>query len=78
MVAVSPTFPAKFNRKKSVIFSAFLYRYSNLIERFFRKNETCPRLGHTIRKRADNFLAAIKLFSTRLWIAVYGLGRSNP
>jgi transposase len=61
--------PAKSNRKKSFTFSAFLYRYHNLIERFFGKTKHARGLATRYEKRADNFLAAIKLFSTRLWIA---------
>ena len=55
--------------KKSFTFSAFLYRYRNLIERFFGKIKHARGLATRYEKRADNFLAAIKLFSTRLWIA---------
>lgn len=61
--------PAKRNRKKTFAFSAFLYRYRNLIERFFGKIKHARGLATRYDKRADNFLAAIKLFSTRLWIA---------
>jgi transposase len=60
--------PAKSNRKKSFAFSSFLYRYRNLIERFFGKIKHARALATRYDKRADNFLAAIKLFSTRLWI----------
>jgi transposase len=66
--AVSPH-PRQIHRKKSFIFSAFLYRYRNLIERFFGKMKHARGLATRYEKRADNFLAAIKLFSTRLWIA---------
>lgn len=61
--------PPKSNRKKSFAFSAFLYRYRNLIERFFGKIKHARGLATRYDKRADNFLAAVKLFSTRLWIA---------
>jgi transposase len=60
--------PAKRNRKKSFAFSPFLYRYRNLIERFFGKLKHARGLATRYDKRADNFLAAIMLFSTRLWI----------
>ena len=59
----------KANRKKGFAFSAFLYRYRNLIERFFGKLKHARGLATRYDKRADNFLAAAKLFSTRLWIA---------
>ncbi len=61
--------PAKRNRRKGFAFSAFLYRYRNLIERFFGKLKHARGLATRYDKRADNFLAAIKLFCTRLWIA---------
>ena len=61
--------PAKRNRRKGFAFSKFLYRYCNLIERFFGKLKHARGLATRYDKRADNFLAAIKLFCTRLWIA---------
>ena len=60
--------PIKRNRKKSFAFSTFLYRYRNLIERFFGKIKHARGIATRYDKRADNFLAAIKLFSTRLSI----------
>lgn len=44
------------------------YGYRNLIERFFGKLKHARGLATRYDKRADNFLAAIMLFSTRLWI----------
>jgi transposase len=61
--------PAKRNRRKGFAFSSFLYRYRNLVERFFGKLKHARGLATRYDKRADNFLAAIKLFCTRLWIA---------
>ncbi len=61
--------PAKRNRRRSFAFSSFLYRYRNLVERFFAKLKNARGLATRYDKRADNFLAAIKLFCTRLWIA---------
>lgn len=61
--------PAKRNRRKSFAFSSFLYRYRNLVERFFGKLKHARGLATRYDKRSDNFLAAIKLFCTRLWIA---------
>jgi transposase len=60
--------PAKRNRRKGFPFSSFLQRYRNLVERFFRKLKNARGLATRYDKRSDNFLAAIKLFSTRLWI----------
>ncbi len=61
--------PAKRNCHKGFAFSKFLYRYRNLIERFFGKLKHARGLTTRYDKRADNLLAAIKLFCTRLWIA---------
>jgi transposase len=58
--------PAKRNRRQSFAFSQFLYRYRNLIERFFGKLKHARGLATRYDKRADNFLAAIKLFSAPL------------
>jgi transposase len=60
--------PAKANRKRSFPFSTFLYRHRNLVERFFGKLKNARGLATRYDKRADNFLAAIKLFATRIWI----------
>ena len=61
--------PAKCNRRKSFAFSSFLYRDRNLVERFFGKLKNARGLATRYDKRSDNFLAAIKLFCARLWIA---------
>ena len=61
--------PAKRNRRRGLAFSSFLYRYRNLVERFFGKLKNARGLATRYDKRSDNFLAAIKLFCTRLWIA---------
>ncbi|WP_152568106.1 transposase, partial [Sphingopyxis sp. LC81] len=63
--------PAKRNRKQSFAFSSFLYRYRNLVERFFGKIKNARGLATRYDKRADNFLAAVKLFAARLWINAY-------
>ena len=57
------------NRRNVPAFSAFLYRQRNLVERFFNKIKHYRAVATRFDKRADNFLAAAKLFSTRLWIA---------
>lgn len=61
----------KRNRRQGFAFSAILYRYRNLIERFFGKIKYVRGLVAGYNKRADNFLAATKLFSARLWINPY-------
>ena len=60
--------PARTNRKKTFPFSKWLYRYRNLVERFFNKIKQSRGLATRYDKNADNFLAAIKLVSLRVWI----------
>ena len=55
-------------RIKKPIFSAFLYRQRNLIERFFNKLKHFRAVATRYDKRADNFLASIQLASIRIWL----------
>jgi transposase len=48
-----------------------LYRRRNLIERFFCKLKHFRRIATRFDKLARNFLAAVTLASTRLWIKAY-------
>jgi transposase len=48
-------------------FSPFLYRYRNLVERFFNKLKHFRRIATRFDKLARNFLAAVALASARLW-----------
>lgn len=50
------------------IFSAFLYRQRNLVERFFNKLKHFRAVATRYDKRADNFLASIQLASIRIWL----------
>ena len=56
------------NRKTVPAFSAFLYRYRNLVERFFNKLKHFRGVATRYDKRADNYLAGVKLASARLWM----------
>jgi transposase len=56
------------NRKQRLAFSPFLYRYRNLVERFFNKLKHFRAVATRYDKRADNFLAGIKLASARIWM----------
>ncbi len=58
--------PAK--RKESFPFSAWVYRQRNLIERFFNKLKQFRGIATRYDKDPRNFLAAIKLVATRIWI----------
>ncbi len=61
----------KSNRKGSLVFSPFLYRYRNLVERFFNKLKQFRGIATRYDKNPDNFLAAIKLVSARIWMRSY-------
>lgn len=59
------------NRKNRPAFSAWLYRYRNLVERFFNKLKHFRAVATRYDKRDDNFLASIKLASLRIWLRTY-------
>lgn len=61
----------KRNRRKPICFSPRLYRDRNHVERFFNRNKHYRRIATRYDKLAENFLAFIKLASTRLWLRVY-------
>jgi transposase len=48
-----------------------LYRQRNLIERFFCKLKQFRRIATRFDKLASNFLAAVLIASTRLWLRAY-------
>lgn len=56
------------NRKTKPVFSRYLYRYRNLVERFFNKLKHFRAVATRYDKRADNFLASIQLASIRIWL----------
>jgi transposase len=56
------------NRKRIPAFSPFLYRYRNLVERFFRKLKHFRAVATRYDKRDDNFLASVQLASIRIWL----------
>ena len=52
-------------------FSPFLYRYRNLVERFFNKLKHFRAVATRYEKHACNYLAVLKLASTRIWLRAY-------
>ena len=56
------------NRKNVPAFSQFLYRYRNLVERFFSKLKHFRAVATRFEKHASNFLAAVALASARIWL----------
>jgi transposase len=61
--------PAKINRKQTFSFSSWVYRQRNLVERFFNRIKQMRGLATRYDRRADNYLAALKLAAIRIWIA---------
>jgi transposase len=59
------------NRKTRPAFSAWLYRYRNLVERYFNKLKHFRAVATRYDKRDDNFLASVKLASLRIWLRTY-------
>ena len=66
-----PIFQQREAEPKAMLSSAFLYRYRNLVERFFNRLKHARGIATRYDKRVDNYLAAIKLFSVRIWIRHY-------
>ena len=56
------------NRKNVPVFSAFLYRYRSAVERFSNKLKHFRGVATRYDKRADNYLAGVKLASLRIWM----------
>ena len=55
-------------RTKTPAFSRFLYRYRNLIERFFSKLKHCRAIATRFEKHDANYLALVKLAAARIWM----------
>ncbi|MEQ9661350.1 MAG: IS5 family transposase [Parasphingopyxis sp.] len=60
-----PPMPQRVRRSA---FSPFLYRYRNLIERFFNKLKHFRAIATRFDKRDDNYLASVQLASIRIWL----------
>ena len=63
--------PPRSNRLAPRQFDRHLYRARNLVERFFARLKHFRRIATRFDKLARNFLAAILLASTRLWLKSY-------
>ena len=55
-------------RRNIPAFSSFLYRYRNLVERFFNKLKHFRAVATRYDKNPENFLASVKLASARIWM----------
>jgi len=63
-----PTSLPRRTSKDPICFSAFLYKARNLVERFFNKAKQVRRIATRYDKLAENYLAALKLVSVRIWL----------
>lgn len=64
-----PNIPPKTNRKQGFAFSSWLYRQRNLVERFFNRIKQFRGVATRYDKDPENFLAAIKILSAKLWMS---------
>ena len=60
--------PPKTNRKVSREFDAHHYKSRNLIERFFARIKQFRRIATRYDKTARNFLAAVYLAASTIWL----------
>jgi transposase len=56
------------NRKNIPAFSPFLYRYRNLVERFFNTLKHFRAVATRFEKHDANYLALVKLAAARIWM----------
>jgi len=64
-----PVIPARVTAKHPERHDERLYRLRNIVERFFCRLKDMRRVATRFDKLARNFLAALYLFATRLWIS---------
>ena len=55
-------------RTRIPAFSPFLYRYRNLVERFFNKLKHFRAIATRFEKHDANYLALVKLASAKIWM----------
>lgn len=63
-----PVIPYRSNTLNPKPYDKRLYRERNLVERFFCRMKDTRHLSQRFDKLARNFLAAVDLFSIRLWL----------
>ena len=61
----------KISRVNIPAFSPFLYRFRNLVERFFNKLKHFRAIATRFEKHDANYLALVKLAATRIWMRFY-------
>ncbi len=63
-----PVIPPKSNRKEQRRYDKYLYKARHLIENFFAKLKQYRAIATRYDKRAQNFLGAIYLAATVVWL----------
>ena len=63
--------PPRMVRKDRFAFSGWVYRQRNCIERFFNRIRNSRGLATRYDRCPENYLAAVKLAATRIWLATY-------
>lgn len=63
--------PSQSNVRVRRVVDLQVYRHRNLVERFYCKLKHFRRIATRYDKLARNFLAAVILASTRLWLRAY-------
>jgi len=58
-------------RKRIPAFSPYLYRFRNLVERFFNKIKHYRAIATRFEKHDANYLALVKLAASRIWMRFY-------
>ena len=66
-----PHIPSTSRRRVHRSVDRAVYRQRNLVERFFNKLKHFRRIATRFDKLARNYLAAVLLASTRLWLRAY-------
>ena len=66
-----PYIPTQKDRKVQRSIDPTIYRQRNVVERYFCKLKHFRRVATRFDKLARNFLAAVLLASTRLWLRAY-------
>lgn len=61
--------PSRSNRTQRFVFSDWLYRQRNLVERFFNRIKLFRGIATRYDKCPENYLAAAKLICARIWCA---------
>ena len=61
----------KTNRVNIPAFSPFLYRFRNLVERFFNKLKHFRAIATRFEKHDANYLALVKMAAVRIWMRFY-------